>query len=37
MRGGNIVCIGEVDEDADKTIDWLKVKGLDLKGTKNPL
>ncbi|KAK6457030.1 uncharacterized protein RJT20DRAFT_127161 [Scheffersomyces xylosifermentans] len=35
MRGGSIVCIGEVEETED--IDWSKVKGERLKGTKNPL
>lgn len=35
MRGGNVVCIGEVDEDVE--FDWTKVKGDELKGTKNPL
>lgn len=37
MRGGNIVCVGEVNEEADKEIDWVKVTGHTLKGTKNPL
>lgn len=36
MRGGSIVCIGEVD-DLDTDIDWMKIKGETLKGTKNPL
>lgn len=37
MRGGNVVCIGEVDEDLDKEVDWMTVKGDELKDTKNPL
>lgn len=37
MRGGNIVCIGEVDDTLEPDIDWMKVKGETLKGTKNPL
>lgn len=37
MRGGNIVCVGEVDTEADGLVDWSKVKGADLKKTKNPL
>lgn len=35
MRGGNIVCIGEVDE--SEVIDWSSIHGSELKGTKNPL
>lgn len=35
LRGGNVVCVGEVDE--TEGIDWMSVKGADLKGTKNPL
>ncbi|CAK7894921.1 U6 snRNA-associated Sm-like protein LSm8 [[Candida] anglica] len=35
LRGGNIVCIGEV-EDPDP-VDWSTIHGDDLKGTKNPL
>lgn len=35
MRGGSIVCIGEVDDTIDT--DWKTVKGQTLKGTKNPL
>ncbi|KAK7677983.1 hypothetical protein QCA50_019065 [Cerrena zonata] len=37
MRGTNIVCIGEIDEEIDSNIDWLKEHGQILKGTKNPL
>ncbi|KAG7664358.1 lsm8 [[Candida] subhashii] len=37
MRGGEIVCIGEVDEDKYKSIDWMMIKAEPLKGTKNPL
>lgn len=35
MRGGNIVCVGEVD--GTIPIEWSKVTGDKLKGTKNPL
>lgn len=35
MRGGNIVCVGEVD--GTISIEWSKVTGDKLKGTKNPL
>lgn len=35
MRGGNIVCIGEVDETIP--INWEEIHGEELKGTKNPL
>lgn len=35
LRGGSVVCIGEVDEMAD--IEWMKVTGDELKDTKNPL
>lgn len=35
LRGGNVVCVGEVDESID--IDWMTVKGEELKDTKNPL
>lgn len=35
MRGGNVVCVGEIDEELDGKIDWLKVKGQALKSTKN--
>ncbi|KAK6201293.1 uncharacterized protein RJT21DRAFT_1239 [Scheffersomyces amazonensis] len=37
MRGGNIVCVGEVDEEQDDELDWINIKGDTLKGTKNPL
>ncbi|ODV78643.1 U6 snRNA-associated Sm-like protein LSm8 [Suhomyces tanzawaensis NRRL Y-17324] len=36
MRGGTVVCVGEIDEEAAQGVDWLSVKG-ELKGTKNPL
>lgn len=35
LRGGTVVFAGEVDEDAE--VDWMMVKGEELKGTKNPL
>lgn len=35
LRGGTVVCAGEVDE--SEHVDWMKVKGQELKGTKNPL
>lgn len=35
LRGGTVVFAGEVDENAD--VDWMTVKGQELKGTKNPL
>lgn len=35
MRGGNVVCIGEVDDAVE--IDWRSIRGAELKGTKNPL
>ncbi|OBA20234.1 Sm-like ribonucleo protein [Metschnikowia bicuspidata var. bicuspidata NRRL YB-4993] len=35
LRGGSVVCVGEVDELAD--IDWMTINGEELKGTKNPL
>ena len=37
LRGGNVVCVGEIDADLDSKIDWLKVQGSVLKDTKNPL
>lgn len=35
LRGGTVVFAGEVDEHA--TVDWMTIKGQELKGTKNPL
>ncbi|OJD21902.1 hypothetical protein ACJ73_06755 [Blastomyces percursus] len=35
IRGDNVVICGEVDEDIDGGIDWAKVKGQMVKGTKN--
>lgn len=35
LRGGMVVCVGEIDD--DEKIDWLKIKGATLKDTKNPL
>lgn len=37
LRGGNVVCVGEIDETEFQKIDWDKLKGEALKGTKNPL
>lgn len=34
VRGTNVVCIGEVE---DNEIKWLEVVGSRLKGTKNPV
>ncbi|PGH07974.1 U6 snRNA-associated Sm-like protein LSm8 [Blastomyces parvus] len=35
IRGDNVVICGEVDEEVDGGIDWAKVKGQMVKGTKN--
>ncbi|OJD13506.1 hypothetical protein AJ78_06053 [Emergomyces pasteurianus Ep9510] len=35
IRGDNVVICGEVDEEIDGGIDWAKVKGQMVKGTKN--
>ena len=35
MRGGNVVCIGEVDDAVE--LDWSAIRGAELKDTKNPL
>lgn len=35
IRGDNVVICGEVDEGIDAQIDWTKVKGEVVKGTKN--
>lgn len=35
LRGGTVVCAGEVDENIP--MDWMSIKGQVLKGTKNPL
>lgn len=35
LRGGNVVCVGEVDEEID--FSWMDVHGEELKSTKNPL
>ncbi|EER42352.1 small nuclear ribonucleoprotein Lsm8 [Histoplasma capsulatum var. duboisii H88] len=35
IRGDNVVICGEVDEEIDSGIDWAKVKGQMVKGTKN--
>lgn len=37
LRGQNIVCVAELDVEVNDSIDWKRVKGLALKGTKNPL
>ncbi|KAK2760780.1 hypothetical protein FQN54_002017 [Arachnomyces sp. PD_36] len=35
IRGDNVVVCGEVDEEIDGGIDWARVKGEVVKGTKN--
>lgn len=35
IRGDNVVVCGEVDEKIDGDIDWTKVRGEVVKGTKN--
>lgn len=35
LRGGNVVCIGEVDTSIET--EWMAVHGCQLKSTKNPL
>lgn len=35
LRGGTVVCVGQVDEGTQ--VDWMNVKGQELKRTKNPL
>lgn len=35
IRGDNVVLCGEVDEKIDSDIDWTKVKGEVIRGTKN--
>lgn len=35
IRGDNVVICGEVDEGIDRDIDWSKVKGEVVRGTKN--
>ncbi|PWY89719.1 Sm-like ribonucleo protein [Aspergillus heteromorphus CBS 117.55] len=35
IRGDNVVLCGEVDEGIDGDIDWTKVRGEVVKGTKN--
>ncbi|KAM3122514.1 hypothetical protein CJJ07_000033 [Candidozyma auris] len=35
LRGGSVVCVGEIDESVD--VNWISVKGDDLKNTRNPL
>lgn len=35
IRGDNVVVCGEVDETIDRDIDWAKVKGEVVRGTKN--
>ncbi|KAI5967181.1 lsm8 [Candida margitis] len=37
MRGNEIVCIGEIDDDTYSKINWMDMKGSPLKTTKNPL
>lgn len=35
IRGDHVVCIGLVDEELDKSIDWTKVRGEVIRSTKN--
>ncbi|CDM28739.1 hypothetical protein DTO013E5_839 [Penicillium roqueforti] len=35
IRGDNVVVCGEIDEKMDSEIDWSKVKGEVIRGTKN--
>lgn len=35
LRGGNVVCAGEIDESIE--VDWANINGDELKDTKNPL
>lgn len=35
LRGGNVVCVGEVDGDIE--LDWMMIHGEELRTTKNPL
>lgn len=35
LRGGNVVCVGEVDTSVE--MDWMNIHGEELKSTKNPL
>ncbi|KAL1571420.1 U6 snRNA-associated Sm-like protein LSm8 [Candida albicans P76067] len=37
MRGNEIVCVGEIDDELYKSINWETLKGHALKSTKNPL
>lgn len=37
IRGDNVVCMGDVDEEIETEIDWEKVHGSSLRNTKNPL
>lgn len=37
MRGNEVVCIGEINDELYKSINWNKLKGQPLKSTKNPL
>lgn len=35
VRGDNVVVVGLVDEELDKSIDWTKVRGEVVRDTKN--
>lgn len=35
LRGDNVVCVGLVDEELDKSIDWTKVRGNLIRDTRN--
>ncbi|RCK64779.1 U6 snRNA-associated Sm-like protein LSm8 [Candida viswanathii] len=37
MRGNEVVCIGEIDDELYGAINWQTLKGQPLKSTKNPL
>ncbi|CCG24298.1 hypothetical protein CORT_0F00690 [Candida orthopsilosis Co 90-125] len=37
MRGNEIVCIGEIDDNLYAKVNWLEMRGSPLKTTKNPL
>ncbi|RLV91735.1 U6 snRNA-associated Sm-like protein LSm8 [Spathaspora sp. JA1] len=37
IRGGEVVCVGEIDPTIYSTIDWQTLKSSPLKTTKNPL
>lgn len=37
IRGDLVVCVGEVDEPLDKSIDWTKVRGATIAKTKTSI